>query len=383
MPNTRVKTISGCIEKFTNENNLYDNQHIFWQPVKKSNVRLLLNTNDFGQLGNFLRQQIKCNIFIGEETLKKYELTISGFYDNFLGGSAPSISNVVKDKDVAVSRKSLSNTSKQLSILEKPTNKAQHQPAQPSEVEEKKYVLLSGNKPELTKFFSNLESNVQLQEVYDGYKAYKKLLNKFNGQKRRMESFLNEDIPAPDGENMKQVALFEKLDEKEKHLVEPNDQSLHVEVGNEDNSLHFILSNNTKSIVPGNCTLEFSSPTSEIFRIRMGPHEIGIKGQKELRYFPSLSTPLSDYTIKVINQDGDTIFVGRCADSSDISLKSPLPSYSTGSFHTLQDPDNIFRADALSSFDELSIVSTPFLDETENSYNSGSTLSRPFTWEEI
>lgn len=81
-PNTKVDTIKGCINKFIEQFNVYDEQHIFWQPPGKSNVRLLSNANDFGQLGNFLHKKIKCNIFIGEEALRKYDLTICGPYDN-------------------------------------------------------------------------------------------------------------------------------------------------------------------------------------------------------------------------------------------------------------------------------------------------------------
>lgn len=212
---------------------------------------------------------------------------------------------------------------------------------------------------------------------------YKNLMGK-----KRMESFLNENTPMSGAEAIKQINISEELKEKGERLTTPNDPLLHVEVSNEDNSLHFILYNKTNIIIPGNCTFEFSSQISEVFSIKMGPHEIGIKGQKELWFFPSLPTPLSNYTMKVVNQDGETILVGKCADSNEITLKSPLASFSTGSFqtgsfHTLQDPTNVFRADALSSPDESSIMSTPFLGETDEVYNSGSTLSRPFTWEEI
>ena len=233
------------------------------------------------------------------------------------------------------------------------------------------------------------EKNVlSCRKINQGYKVYEKLLQKFDGQKKRMESFLNENTPMSGAEAIKQINISEELKEKGERLTTPNDPLLHVEVSNKDNSLHFILYNKTNIIIPGNCTFEFSSQISEVFSIKMGPHEIGIKGQKELWFFPSLPTPLSNYTMKVVNQDGDTILVGKCADSNEITLKSPLASFSTGSFqtgsfHTLQDPTNVFRADALSSPDESSIMSTPFLGETDEVYNSGSTLSRPFTWEEI
>ncbi|CAI4735766.1 BCN_G0048110.mRNA.1.CDS.1 [Saccharomyces cerevisiae] len=361
-PNTKVDTIKGCINKFIEQFNVYDEQHIFWQPPGKSNVRLLSNTNDFGQLGNFLHKKIKCNIFIGEEALRK--------------------------DDVILSRKCLNIISEQLSILERSISKAQNQVLQSSEVEGKKCIILPEDKPELIKFFSKFETSVQLQEVYEGYKVYEKLLQKFDGQKKRMESFLNENTPMSGAEAIKQINISEELKEKGERLTTPNDPLLHVEVSNKDNSLHFILYNKTNIIIPGNCTFEFSSQISEVFSIKMGPHEIGIKGQKELWFFPSLPTPLSNYTMKVVNQDGDTILVGKCADSNEITLKSPLASFSTGSFqtgsfHTLQDPTNVFRADALSSPDESSIMSTPFLGETDEVYNSGYTLSRPFTWEEI
>lgn len=380
-PNTKVKTIKGCIDKFIEQFNVHDEQHIFWQPVKKSNVRLLLNTNDFGQLGTFLHRQIKCNIYIGEEALKKYGLTICGPYDEFVGDSPPIVNKVVDSDDFALSCKCLSIISEQLSILGKSINKTQNHVG--SVVDKKKCIVLPEDKPELTKFFSNFNTSAQLEEVYEGYKVYEKLLQKFDGQKRRMESFLNEDTSILEAENIKQIDISEKLEEKYEHSTTPNDRSLHVEVTNEDNSLHFILYNNTNSIVPGNCTFEFSSPISEVFSIKMGPHEIGIKGQKELWYFPSLPTPLSNYTIKVINQNGEIILIGKCTGSNEITLKSSLSSFSTGSFHTLQDPNNVFRADALSSLDESSIMSTPFLDETDDVYNFGSTLSRPFTWEEL
>ncbi|CAI6791978.1 BPK_HP2_G0046330.mRNA.1.CDS.1 [Saccharomyces cerevisiae] len=387
-PNTKVDTIKGCINKFIEQFNVYDEQHIFWQPPGKSNVRLLSNTNDFGQLGNFLHKKIKCNIFIGEEALRKYDLAICGPYDKFVENSDPSVKKVVNRDDVILSRKCLNIISEQLSILEKSISKAQNQVLQSSEVEGKKCIILPEDKPELIKFFSKFETSVQLQEVYEGYKVYEKLLQKFDGQKKRMESFLNENTPMSGAEAIKQINISEELKEKGERLTTPNDPLLHVEVSNKDNSLHFILYNKTNIIIPGNCTFEFSSQISEVFSIKMGPHEIGIKGQKELWFFPSLPTPLSNYTMKVVNQDGDTILVGKCADSNEITLKSPLVSFSTGSFqtgsfHTLQDPTNVFRADALSSPDESSIMSTPFLGETDEVYNSGSTLSRPFTWEEI
>lgn len=382
-PNTKMKTIKSCVNKFINRFNLYEEQHIFWQPVQKSNARLLLNANDFSQLGTVLHRQITCNIFISEEALKKYNLTICGPYDEFLDDFVPLENNVAKSDNVVVSRKCLSTISEQLSILENYINKTQYQEAGPGKTEEKKYVVLPEDKPELVEFFSHLKTSEQLQEIYNGYRVYETLLQKFDGQKEKMHSFLHEGTSVPEGESMEQIALFEEPKEKKEALATPDDRSLRVDVNHEDNSLHFILYNNADLIVPGNCTFEFSSSASKVYSIKMGPHEIGPKGQKELWYFPSLSAPLVDYTVKIINQNGDVIFIGKCTESNEVTLKSALSSFSTGSFHTLQDPNNVFRADALSSFDESSVMSSPFPNEIDEIYDSGSTLNRPFTWEEI
>lgn len=50
--NTKAKTIKSCIDKFIDQFNLYDEQHVFWQPAEKKNARLLINNNDYGQLGD-------------------------------------------------------------------------------------------------------------------------------------------------------------------------------------------------------------------------------------------------------------------------------------------------------------------------------------------
>ncbi|CAI4052586.1 hypothetical protein SUVZ_15G0720 [Saccharomyces uvarum] len=378
--NTKVKTIKNCIDKFTDQFNLYDEQHIFWQPAEKKSVRLLINNNDFGQLGTILHHQVKCNIFIGEEALKKYGLTICAPYDEFLDNVAPSEIKAVESDNVIMSRKCLSAITQQLSILEESLNKTQNQEAVPTEVHGRKCVVLPDDDLELVEFFSHLKTNAQLRDVYDAYKAHEKLLRKFDGRKKRMDAFLKENTPVSEAEGMKQVALSETMEVDDEESGKSNDRTLHVEVGHEDNSLHFTIYNNTNSIVPGNCTFEFSNLASEIFDVQMGPHEIGVEGQKELWHFPALPTPFIGYSVKIINLEGEIIFAGECTDSGEIILKPSLSSNSIGSFHTLQDPNNVFRVDAFSSFDESSIMSTSFSDEADN---SGASLERAFTWEEI
>lgn len=372
--NAKVKTIKSCIDKFTEQFNLYDEQHIFWQPAEKKSVRLLINNNDYGQLGTILHRQVKCNIFIGEEALKKYGLTIRSSYDEFLDNVAPSEIKAAESDSVIMSRKCLSAITQQLSILEESLNKTQNQEAVPIEVHGRKCVVLPDDDLELVEFFSHLKTNAQLRDVYEAYKAYEKLLLKFDGRKKQLDAFLKENTPVPEAESMNQVAISETMG------ADKDDRTLHVKVGHEDNSLHFTIYNNTNSIVPGNCTFEFSNSASEVFDVQMGPHEIGVEGQKELWHFPALPTPLIGYSVKIINIEGEIIFAGKCTDSGETILKPSLSTHSMGSFHTLQDPNNVFRVDAFSSFDESSIMSTSFSDEADI---SGVSLERAFTWEEI
>ncbi|KOG98992.1 Atg34p [Saccharomyces eubayanus] len=377
--NTKAKTIKSCIDKFIDQFNLYDEQHVFWQPAEKKNARLLINNNDYGQLGTILHRQVKCNIIVGEEALKKYGLTVCAPYDDF-SDVAPSEIKAVESDSVTMSRKCLNAITQQLSILEESLNKTQNQEAGPSEVHGRKCVVLPDDDFELMEFFSHLKTNAQLRDVHEAYKAYEKLLRKFDGRKERVDEFLKDSTPLPEAEDAKQVTLSEAAEVDNKGPGNPNDRTLHVEVGHEDNSLHFTIYNNTTSTVPGNCTFEFSNSASEVFSVQMGPHEIGMDGRKELWHFPALPTPLIGFSVNIINIAGEIIFSGKCTDSGEAILELSPSIHTVGSFHTLQDPNNVFRVDAFSSFDESSIMSTSFSDEEDN---SGVSLERAFTWEEI
>ncbi|EJS41848.1 YOL083W [Saccharomyces arboricola H-6] len=383
VPNTKNNTIKNCIDKFIDRFNLYGEQHTFWQPAGKSNVKLLVNSTDFGKLGSVLYRQIKCNIYIGEAALKKYGLSMCWLNEEFSDYSAPKKDKSVEHDSVVLSHTCLSTIRQQLSILEKSLNSAQSRATESSKVEGRKCVMISEDNPDLVEFFSHCKTDVQLEEFYEGYKVYEKLLQKFNGKKKELFSFLDENTPVPEIDSVKQIVSYEEPKEKKRETSAPKDQSLRVEVGHQDNSIHFTLCNNTNAIVPGDCTFEFFNSASEVFSIRMGPHELGIKGQKELCYFPSLPIPLVDYTIKVRNKAGDIIFTGKCDKSNEIALKTPLSTLSIGGIHILQDPCDIFHADAFSSFDESSVMSTPHTGEASDADDSAYTSSRSFTWEEI
>lgn len=331
VPSLDADTIIECMGQYSMPNDATRSKHMFWQPSNKSNVRILLNSQDYGHLFKHLQSQVSCTIFIGEEALKKHGLTIATYFDDFLDKQvsekkensstvytherATSSEATTPDSTagVMVPRECLNSFTEQLSRLEESLSRM--------EVEQKATALANGepdykisgtidipeDKPELVHFFTQLKTVKQLEDVFQRYHSYKELLDNLGGKRENTNNLLHQET------------VVRQNDEPR------SDRSLQVTMNHRDSSLYFQLYNNTNSILAGNCKFNFTGGdhTPVTRTIDMGPHEIGIKERKELRYFPYAPELMTASTIEIENEYGEIIFVGKRDGSPRVDLKPP------------------------------------------------------------
>ncbi|CAI4052588.1 hypothetical protein SUVZ_15G0730 [Saccharomyces uvarum] len=397
VPILDADTIIECMGQYSMPNDATRSRHMFWQPSNKSSVRILLNGQDYGHLFKHLQSQVNCTIYIGEEALKKYGLTITTYFDDFLDKQVPeekgNSSGVYNHKratsseaispdsiaGVMVPRECLNSFTEQLSRLEESLNKM--------ELEQKATTLASGerdykisgtidipeDKPELVQFFTQLKTVKQLEDVFQRYHSYKELLGNVGGKMENTNKILQQETVI--GQNDKPLS----------------DRSLQVTMNHRDSSLYFQLYNNTNSILAGNCKFNFTGGdhTSVTRTIDMGPHEIGIKERKELRYFPYAPELMSASTIEIENEYGEVIFVGKRDESPRVDLRPPT-RLSAENLQASQEPFYDFRIGRLPELDDSSIISTSISlscdgdgDNDEDENRTISTFDKVLTWEEL
>ena len=272
---------------------------------------------------------------------------------------------------VVVPRECLDSFTEQLFKLEESLNKLELEQKAKTLTDKEPGHRISGtidipeDKPELVNFFMQLKTVKQLEDVFQRYHDYEKLLEKPAGVTQILDNLSKDET---------------KITQKaEIGTEDPNDRSLQVIVNQRDNSLYFQLFNNTNSVLAGNCKLKFISaednPIAGI--IEMGPHEIGIKERKELRYFPYAPELTTGSTVEIENQYGEVIFLGKHDSSSRVSLKPPS-RLSAESLQASQEPFCSFRIDTLPELDDSSIISTSI----SLSYVDGND-EKALTWEEL
>lgn len=264
VPSLDADTIIECMGQYSMPNDATRSKHMFWQPSNKSNVRILLNSQDYGHLFKHLQSQVSCTIFIGEEALKKHGLTIATYFDDFLDKQvsekkensstvytherATSSEATTPDSTagVMVPRECLNSFTEQLSRLEESLSRM--------EVEQKATALANGepdykisgtidipeDKPELVHFFTQLKTVKQLEDVFQRYHSYKELLDNLGGKRENTNNLLHQET------------VVRQNDEPR------SDRSLQVTMNHRDSSLYFQLYNNTNSILAGNCKFNFT-----------------------------------------------------------------------------------------------------------------------------
>ncbi|QHS76043.1 Atg19p [Saccharomyces paradoxus] len=385
VPTLDANIMLWCIGQLSLLNDSNGCKHLFWQPDDKSNVRILLNNHDYGHLFKYLQSQRKCSVYIGEGTLKKYGLTISTYFDNFLDNmdskeketlcreathedlappkAAPEREiNSNSTTSVVVSRKCLDNFTKQLFKLEKSLNKLELEQKVTKKEPDHRIsgaIDIPEDRPELVNFFKELKTVEQLEDVFQRYHDYEKLLQKCDSK----------------------TEIVADLSKKEAEIESehPNGRSLQITMKHNDNSLYFQLFNNTNSVLAGNCKLKFTDadnkPTTRI--IEMGPHEIGIKEYKEFRYFPYAFDLTAGSTIEIENEYGEVIFLGKHSFYSTINLRPPS-RLSAESLQASQEPFCSFRIDTLPELDDSSIISTSISLSYDDDDNE-----KALTWEEL
>ncbi|CAI1707582.1 hypothetical protein SEUBUCD646_0O00790 [Saccharomyces eubayanus] len=401
MPSLDADAIFECMGQCSMLNDATRSKHLFWQPSNKSNVRILLNGQDYGHLFKHLQSQIHCTIYIGEEALKKYGLTITTYFDNFLDkrvSGEKENSSIVYNHETATSseaksseatttestagvivpRECLNSFTEQLSRLEESLNKM--------ELEQKATtttILASGepdykisgtidipeDKPELVHFFTQLKTVKQLEDVFQRYHSYKNLLDTFGGKMENINNLLQQE-----------TVICQDPEPR-------SDRSLQVTMNHRDSSLYFQLYNNTTSILAGNCKFNFTGGdhTPVTRTIDMGPHEIGIKERKEFRYFPYTPELMTASTIEIENEYGEVIFVGKRGPSPRVDLKPPT-RLSAESLQASQEPFYDFRIGRLPELDDSSIISTSIslsCDDEDDENRTISTFGKVLTWEEL
>lgn len=390
VPSLDADTIIECMGQYSMPNDATRSKHMFWQPSNKSNVRILLNSQDYGHLFKHLQSQVSCTIFIGEEALKKHGLTIATYFDDFLDKQvsekkensstvytherATSSEATTPDSTagVMVPRECLNSFTEQLSRLEESLNRM--------EVEQKATALANGepdykisgtidipeDKPELVHFFTQLKTVKQLEDVFQRYHSYKELLDNFGGKRENTNNLLHQET------------VVRQNDEPR------SDRSLQVTMNHRDSSLYFQLYNNTNSILAGNCKFNFTGGdhTPVTRTIDMGPHEIGIKERKELRYFPYAPELMTASTIEIENEYGEIIFVGKRDGSPRVDLKPPA-RLSAESLQASQEPFYDFQIGRLPELDDSSIISTSISLSCDDDNRTLSTFDKVLTWEEL
>lgn len=390
VPSLDADTIIECMGQYSMPNDATRSKHMFWQPSNKSNVRILLNSQDYGHLFKHLQSQVSCTIFIGEEALKKHGLTIATYFDDFLDKQvsekkensstvytherATSSEATTPDSTagVMVPRECLNSFTEQLSRLEESLSRM--------EVEQKATALANGepdykisgtidipeDKPELVHFFTQLKTVKQLEDVFQRYHSYKELLDNFGGKRENTNNLLHQET------------VVRQNDEPR------SDRSLQVTMNHRDSSLYFQLYNNTNSILAGNCKFNFTGGdhTPVTRTIDMGPHEIGIKERKELRYFPYAPELMTASTIEIENEYGEIIFVGKRDGSPRVDLKPPA-RLSAESLQASQEPFYDFQIGRLPELDDSSIISTSISLSCDDDNRTLSTFDKVLTWEEL
>lgn len=390
VPSLDADTIIECMGQYSMPNDATRSKHMFWQPSNKSNVRILLNSQDYGHLFKHLQSQVSCTIFIGEEALKKHGLTIATYFDDFLDKQvsekkensstvytherATSSEATTPDSTagVMVPRECLNSFTEQLSRLEESLSRM--------EVEQKATALANGepdykisgtidipeDKPELVHFFTQLKTVKQLEDVFQRYHSYKELLDNLGGKRENTNNLLHQET------------VVRQNDEPR------SDRSLQVTMNHRDSSLYFQLYNNTNSILAGNCKFNFTGGdhTPVTRTIDMGPHEIGIKERKELRYFPYAPELMTASTIEIENEYGEIIFVGKRDGSPRVDLKPPA-RLSAESLQASQEPFYDFQIGRLPELDDSSIISTSISLSCDDDNRTLSTFDKVLTWEEL
>lgn len=385
VPTLDANIMLWCIGQLSLLNDSNGCKHLFWQPNDKSNVRILLNNYDYGHLFKYLQCQRKCSVYIGEGTLKKYNLTISTSFDNFLdltpseekeslckedahedpvspkAGSEEEISPN-STSNVVVSRECLDNFMKQLLKLEESLNKLELEQKVTNKEPNHRIsgaIDIPEDRPELVNFFTELKTVKQLEDVFQRYHDYERL--------------------SQECDSKTEIASDHSKKETKIEVEPPNERSLQITMNQRDNSLYFQLFNNTNSVLAGNCKLKFTDagdkPTTQI--IDMGPHEIGIKEYKEYRYFPYALDLEAGSTIEIENQYGEVIFLGKYGSSPMINLRPPS-RLSAESLQAAQEPFYSFQIDTLPELDDSSIISTSI----SLSYD-GDDNEKALTWEEL
>ncbi|CAI4050867.1 Atg19p SKDI_15G0770 [Saccharomyces kudriavzevii IFO 1802] len=400
MPTLDADIILWCIGQYYTLKDATGCKHMFWQPNNKSNVQILLNSQDYGRLFKYLQSEKKCTIYIGEEAIRNYGLTISTYFGDFLdnvvlekkensckkdsheGPTGPEriTSESAPDEQISshltanvlVPRETLDRFTEQLFKLEESLNDMELKQKSTALADKKLDQKICGtidipeDNPELVSFFTELKTVKQLENVFQRYRDYESLLAKCCAETERetTKDLLKEEIAVS-----KNAEVSERLD----------DRSLQVTVNFRDGSLYFHLYNNTNSVLAGNCKLKFTNdndkPTTRI--IEMGPHEIGIKEHKELRYFPYTPELITSSTIAIENEYEEVIFVGKHGRSPRVSLKPPS-RLSVESLQASQDHFYDFRIDSLPELDDSSIISTSISLSCEDD-----DCGKAMTWEEL